>query len=129
MWFKKVAKEQPKESRPWKQLLRANLDTIAVDVFSYDDPIISLSQEERSLYLKKFHDLAKDKDVMGRLKYLVNLQARLTLTGTKDNSEADVAGAYNLNGMCVVKEDIERLATMFDKENLPPEEFNKFEVI
>ena len=127
MFFKKKVAHTP--SREWKELLRENLNTVAVDMFSSDDPILSLGTEERKIYLKKFHDLIIDKTLISRLKYLVNLQARMTLRGAKNGEDADMAGAMNINGLCVAIEDIERLATMYVKENAGEPDFNKFDVI
>lgn len=126
MFWNKVA---PIEKRPWKELLRENLNTVVVDVFYSDDPILSLTPEERKIYLKKFKDLVDDVEVINRLKYLVNLQARLTLKGAKDSGESDMAGAMNINGICVVKDDFERLKVMYNKENIGPDKFNRFDVI
>lgn len=127
-WFKKVAKQ----NRVWKELLRENLGTIPVDMFYGDDPVLKLGGEDRKLYLKKFNDLMKDKDVMGRIAYLVNKQANLTLKHMKDGNteKEDMASAMNINGIALVKEDFERLGTMFDKEEgAPPEDFDRFGIV
>lgn len=127
--FWKKNKVAPVIEREWKQLLRENLDTVAIDLFHSDDPLLALNPEERKIYLKKFKDLVDDPDLMSRIKYLVNLQARLTLKSVKDGAEPSIAGAMNINGICLVKEDFERLSQMFDKETVPGEKFNRFDVI
>lgn len=129
-WNKKVATTKERE---WKELLRENMGTIVVDMFYGDDPILLLGPEDRKLYLKKFHELMKDPDVIKRFHYLANKQANLTLKYMRENSkidgETDMAGAMNINGICVVKEDFERLGTMFSKEESPPEDFNPYAII
>lgn len=125
-WKRKVA---PK--RAYKELLRENLNTIAVDVFYGDDPLVYLQGEDRKLYLKKFNDLMKDADILGRFMYLINKQANLTLKSMKDSNDenANMAGSMNINGIALVKEDFERLSNTFLKEDIPPEKFNRFDVV
>lgn len=126
-WNKKV--EKPK--RAWKELLRENLGTVSVDMFYGKDPLLSIPEGERMLYLKKFHDVVNDKDIMGRILYLVNQQANLTLKTMKDGNSDDenMGGAMNINGICLVKDDFERLASMHTKEGDPPKEFNPYAIV
>ena len=65
---------------------------------------------------------------MERFKYLVNKQARLTLQLSKDNHDTTI-GSLNINGIATVKDDFERLALSYKKENIPAPEFNKFKII
>jgi len=126
-WKKKVAQNN---TRKWRELLRENLNTIAVDMFYGDDPIVALTPEDRRLYLKKFYELMNDKQVMGRIIYLVNKQANLTLQNAKSNDEeASMAGAMNINGLCLVKDEIEKLGAMYLKENKPQDGFDKYSII
>lgn len=127
-WNKKVA-DKPK--RAWKELLRENLRTVTVDMFYGDDPLLFLGPEDRKVYLKKFSDIINDKDVMARLVYLVNKQANLTLKTMKDGNTEDenMAGSMNINGICLVKDDFERLASTFSKEESPPEKFNPYSIV
>ena len=126
-WNRKVAKQK----RMYKELLRENLNTIVIDMFYGDDPLVSKQGEERKLYLKKFNDLMQDADVLGRIMYLINKQANLTLKAMKDShdEEANMGGAMNINGISLVKEDFERLSNMYLKEDSPPEKFNRFDVV
>jgi hypothetical protein len=120
-----------KKKRAARELLRENLNTITVDLFYHDDPMVNMSDEDRRLYLKKFHDLMRDKDVMDRIVYLANKQANMTLKGMKDGSDSDVAGSMNINGICLVRDEIQRLGYMFAKESASEQgdEFNRFEVV
>lgn len=128
-WNKKVA-TKIKNDRLWKELLRENLNTVAIDMFYGDDPTVLLSGTERNLYLKKFYDIMNDKDVMGRIVYLVNKQANLTLKSMKEGrDESDMAAAMNINGLCLLKDEIERLGKMYQKENVPEEDFNRYSVV
>lgn len=124
--FKKN-KDNPK--RDIRNLLRENLNCIEVDFFSSSDPLIQLTSEERKLYLKKFKDISDDKEIIGRIKYLINLQSKMILRSAKDGSDMDMAGAMTINGLSVVLEDIERLSTMFEKENIGPEKFDRFGIV
>jgi len=115
--FKKKLKEETISSpeRDARELLRENLNTVSVDMFYADDPIILLNPSERKQYLSYFHLLLKDKKLMERIKFLINTQARMTLKGSKDGV-FDMAGTMTMNGMTVIKNDIERLSVMFEKE-------------
>lgn len=135
-WFRKVAlkkEEKPEEDsgnfeRTIKELLRENLATLAVDIFYVDDPLITLAPSDRKIYLKHFYDLSRDEKFIGRIKYLINKQARFTLEDGKDG-KSSVAGAMNVNGMSVIKDDVERLAAMYSKENTPDEGFDKHSIV
>lgn len=137
--FKKVAhlfkrKKEPvqkqEDGRNVRELLRENLSTVSVDVFYLDDPLVELPQKERQLYLKHFYDLSRDEKFMERIKYLVNKQALLTIQNirNKDGSWDTAAGAMNINGIALVKDDVERLAAMHIKETVPEEDFNEYEI-
>lgn len=106
-----------KENKSIKELLRENLKTIPVDMFFLDDPLAQLSGTERIEYLKYFQILAGEKKLMERLKWLINKQARLIIENEKDSdTQAGLAGAMTLNGIAVVKDQIEGLAAMYQKE-------------
>jgi len=126
-WNKKVAKKE----RVYKELLRENLGTVVIDMFYGDDPLLVLGETDRKLYLKKFYDLYQDKDVMSRIAYLVNKQANLTLKSLKESNsdESNMAGAMNINGLCLIRDEIQRLAQMYLKENIPDKNFDKFSVV
>lgn len=126
-WNKKVAKKE----RAWKELLRENLGLVVVDMFYGDDPLLVLGDTDRKLYLKKFYDLYQDKDVMGRITYLVNKQANLTLKSMKESDEtSNMAGSMNINGLSLIRDEIKRLAHMYVKENnVPSEEFDRFKIV
>lgn len=118
--FKFFQKKEPKEElnkveREARELLRENLNTVSVDMFYADDPIIGLNPNERKQYLSYFHLILKDKKLIERIKFLINTQARMTLKGSKDGV-FDIAGAMTMNGITVIKNDIERLSAMFEKE-------------
>lgn len=129
-WFKK--KEQPpQKTENIKDLLRENLNTVKVDVFYGDDPLIGLPPGERVSYLKHFHELSKDERLMERIKYLINKQALLTIQNVreKDGSWETAAGAMNVNGIALVKDDINRLSTIHIKELVTPDDdYDKYKV-
>ena len=130
---KKLAQElekPPTQERLARELLRENLDTLVVDMFYGDDPIVLLGPEDREQYLRKFYDIMNDKDIIGRIMYLANKQANLTLKSMKDmDGLSDMAGSMNINGICVVKDDFERLGNKYKKERKEEEKFNRFEII
>ncbi len=126
--FKKRVKviEKPKHlERTVRDLLRENLKTVAVDVFYPEDPLVRMNPEERKIYLKYFYELSLDRKLIDRVKFLINKQANMTLKSS-DGGTFDAAGATNINGMAVVKDDIERLGVLFLKENVQKQApFNK----
>jgi hypothetical protein len=132
--FKKILsffKEEPQHKtreRLIKELTRENLKLVPVDIYYIDDPLLSVDPDKRLDYLKKFSEVVDDKDIMERFKYLVNKQARLTLQLSKDNHDTTI-GSLNINGIATVKDDFERLALSYKKENVETPEFNKFNII
>lgn len=142
--FKKKKEEEVKVDtihRDIRELLRENLKTIPVDMFYSDDPLVGLDPESRRVYLKRFHDIARDEQVIARIKWLVNKQARILLYDSKtaageggivDTRDLD-SGAMTINGIALVKDDFERLEKIYIKENAPKppmtrtEQFQVFE--
>lgn len=118
-WFKK--KEKIPISTPqrmMRDLLRENLKSISVDVFYHDDPILTMNPEERLEYLKYFRKLAGGSKLIKRLEYLINKQANIILkTGTETlDKQLDSGAIMTMNGLTIVKNEIERLASMSIKE-------------
>lgn len=112
--------------RDMRELLRENLKTIPIDLFNIDDPLAIMPVEDRKMLLKYFHELFEDKRLINRIKYLINRQAYLTM-GSSTNGSFDQAGAMNVNGMAVIKDEIEKLSTMYVKEyTSPPPKVDKF---
>lgn len=107
--------QQTTHEREFRELLRENLQTISVDVFHFDDPVIHMTGPTRKEYLAYFYKLEVDKKLIDRIKFLINKQANLTLKNSKDGI-LDTAGVMKMDGLSLVKDDIERLSGMFLKE-------------
>lgn len=101
--------------REVRELVRENLQTIAVDVFQLGDPIIMMSPKERQQYLGYFHILVKEKKIIQRLQFLINTQANITLKNSRHGT-LDMTGCMTMNGISTVKDEIERLSAMYEKE-------------
>lgn len=114
--------------RTEKDLLRENLSLVPLDIFYIDDPMLSVKPENKVAYLKKFHDICKDTDIMERIKFLINKQARLTLERSRDGT-TDTMGSSCINGIASVKEDFERMGSSYLKETAPTTDFNKYKII
>lgn len=108
-------KEEVNYERVYRDLLRENLNTVAVDVFHYNDPLLALNPQERREYLVYFNKLVNDKRVIERLEYLINKQANMTLKNSL-SGELDTAGVMKMDGLSTFKDDVERLSEMFLKE-------------
>lgn len=121
-------RKKDKVRREEKELLRENLSLIAIDIFYIDDPLTDVPEAKRVEYFKKFHDLCTDKDVMQRIKYLINKQARLTLERSRDGT-TDTMGSACINGIASVKDDFEKMGNSYLKETAPTTNFNKYKVI
>lgn len=128
LFFPKEKIEQNTE-RDIKELLRENLSLVQVDIFYIDDPRNILPPEKLVEYDKKFYDLCRDQDIMSRIKYLINKQARLTIQTAKDSGQLDALGGININGMATIKDDFTRLGNSYLKL-MPTAEplFNKYSV-
>lgn len=116
--FKKkepAKKEEESYERVYRDLLRENLNTIAVDVFHYDDPLLKLNPQERREYLVYFNTIVNDRKITDRLEYLINKQANMTLKNSL-KGELDTAGVMKMDGLSTFKDDVERLSQMFLKE-------------
>ncbi len=109
---KKEEEIKPKYEREYRELLREDLNTIAVDVFHLDDPLVLLNPSERREYLLYFHTLFLDKKVTKRLEYFINKQSQMILFNGKEG-ELDTAGIMKMDGMSTFKDDVERLSKMF----------------
>lgn len=112
--FKKE-EEQLDFERNVRELLRENLNTVAVDVFTIDDPLFALNPAERREYLLYFNRLVVDKKLIDRIKYLINKQAQMSLKYSK-NEKLDMAGALTMNGLGLVKDEVELFSKMFTQE-------------
>lgn len=112
--FKKE-EEQLDFERNVRELLRENLNTVAVDVFTIDDPLFALNPSERREYLLYFNRLVVDKKLIERIKYLINKQAQMSLKYSK-NEKLDMAGALTMNGLGLVKDEVELFSKMFTQE-------------
>lgn len=120
--------KKEKTIRLEKELLRENLSLVPIDIFYIDDPLLSVPEDKKVLYFKKFHDLCADKDIMERIKYLINKQARLTLQSSITGI-SDALGSGSINGMASVKDDFERMGSSYIKETAPTTEFNRYNII
>lgn len=114
--FKKKEKEKTTK-RLQRELLRELLASVTVDVFYHDDPLIGMSPEERKEYLMEFHLLAKNKRLIARLEYFINKQANILLkNGTSEDGTLDSGAIMTLNGITIVKNEIEKLSRMYETE-------------
>jgi len=120
--------EEDKTKRDEKNLLRENLALVPIDIFYIDDPVFEVPEGKKIEYYKKFHDLCLDKDIMERIKFLINKQARLTLERSRDGT-TDTMGSACINGIASVKDDFERMGNSYLKETAPTTEFNKYKII
>lgn len=113
-------KKKKNPERDVKELLRENLSTINVDMFYSDDPIFSMTEEDKRLYLQHFQILAGDKMLQDRIKWMINKQARLLINDVKNQDKiAEIAGSMTINGIGLVKDEIEKLAAQYLKETTP----------
>ena len=124
-FFENKSQKQYRES---KELLRENLSLIPIDLVYGDDPLFSIPEERKTVYYKKFFDLSSDKEIMDRINYLINKQAKLTLQSARDGT-SDALGYGCINGIASVKDDFVRLGNSYLKETAPTQDFNKFKVI
>ena len=123
-WFKKPEQNR---SRLMKELLRENLDLLPVDIFYIDDPRLAIPPDKLVEYDKKFYDLCRDHDVMDRIKYLINKQARITIQRSQENGTMDALGGININGMATVKDDFTRLGNSYIKSMPTVEPLNQLD--
>lgn len=120
--FKKIVsfftkEKEPTTKRLQRELLRELLSSVTVDMFYHDDPLLSMSPEERKEYLLYFHILTKDKKLMKRLEFFINKQANVLLkNGTAEDGTLDSGGIMTLNGITMVKNEIEKLSRMYETE-------------
>lgn len=113
-----------------RELLRENLNTVSIDVFDISDPMLKMTPEERSLYLKHMQNLSEDKFLIGLIHMLINQQvAKTTLGGSRfPDPRFDFAGAMKIDGIALVENAINQRAAMYKKEQPVVEEFNRYSV-
>lgn len=122
------ATQEKLRERAMKDLLRENLSLVAVDIFYIDDPKTEVPPDKLVDYYRKFYDVVRDKDVMERIKYMINKQVRVTVENSK-NGENDALGGININGMATIKDDFTKMANLYLQEVPTAETFNKYNVI
>jgi len=110
-----------------RELTRENLGLLPLDIYYLDDPLLGIPPDRREAYLKKFYDLYEDEEVMEWFKYLINKQVRMTMQQSKDGY-SDQSGAVNINGIATVRDTFKNLAQKYAKENVPEEDFNRYQV-
>lgn len=132
-WF--TSKKEPIEEtaieiqeREMRELLRENLILFPTDIFYIDDPKVGVPPDKLVDYYRKFYDICRDKDVMERIKYLINRQARMTMESANKSGTLDALGGVNINGMATVRDDFIRMANSYLKEVPNVEHFNKHNV-
>lgn len=128
LYEKEDTTQQKEKETIMRDLLRENLALVNLDIFYIDDPLLGVPPDKRLEYLKKFYLLCSDPEIMDWFKYLINKQVRITMQMSKDGI-TDPAGAMNINGMATVKDQFEKLANTYLKENVTPVEFNKNSII
>ena len=119
--IQKEENESEDIERTMRDLLRENLNSLSVDVFHLDDPIVLLNPSQRREYLLYFNKLVTEKKVIHRLEYLINKQANMTLLNSR-SGQLDTAGVMKMDGLGTFKDDVERLSKMFLTEE---EELNR----
>lgn len=130
-WFASTNKEPPKEKqqREMRELLRENLDLLPVDIYYIDDPKVGIPPDKLVDYYRKFYDICRDREVMDRIKYLINKQARIAIAASKETGNLDALGGVNINGMATIQDDFIRMANSYLKEIPSAEPFNKYNVL
>lgn len=113
----KKEEEKVDYERTMRDLLREDLNTVAVDIFYLDDPLIKMNPSQRREYLLYFNLLVKDKKFIERCQYYINKQATQTLMNSR-NGQLDTAGVMKMDGMGTIKDDVERLSKMFLTEEV-----------
>ena len=113
-----------------RELLRENLNTVTVDMFDVGDPMLKMTPDERSLYLKHFSVLAEDKYLGDLFRMLINQQVARTMSqGARlSDPKFDFAGAMKIDGIALVQNAIDQRAAMHKKEQPVFEEFNRYSV-
>src|ERR1035437_1168565 len=100
-WF---GTKKENRSRLVKELLRENLDLLPLDIYYIDDPRLEIQPDKLVEYDRKFYDICRDKDIMDRIKFLVNKQGRITIQHGFENGTLDALGSININGMATVRD-------------------------
>jgi hypothetical protein len=121
--------EKKDDIRLMKELLRENLGLVPIDIFYIDDPKLGVPPDKLADYYKKFYDICRDKEVIDRINYLINKQARLILQTANTTGAMDGLAGININGMASVKDDFTRLANSYLKEMPNETSFNNYKVI
>lgn len=129
---KEVKALVPKQNleRDVRELLRQNLNVLEMDIFYEKDPLMSLTKEQRLVYLKKFADMYIDEVFQSRVKFMISKQAQKTLWNSQDGVQ-DIAGAMEINGMSTIIDEVKRLANLHLKESAIPDSnpLDKFSII
>ena len=118
-----------KDSLSITDLVREQLKGFSPKMLDTDDDILVIkdSEGDRESFLSDVKQLSKNEALFSIIEYLTRDQVLYT-TKEAINTEQVNFGRASINGMSLVKEEIERIATEYDAEHAGEEEFDKHSV-
>ena len=105
-------------------LTREQLKGIDLDVSYLED----MTEKEKKDFLGKAELIAKN-DVLDRIiDRLIKSQIDFTVKGAKDMEQVNF-GRATINGLTLLREEINRLSALYNDEIKPAEEFDKYDIL
>jgi hypothetical protein len=123
-WLFPQYRSHVEESLSIVDAVREKLKGIQVDTKYLDD----LPKQDRDELLAKAHDLYTNHALARISTHLKNRQLVFTVTEAKTHEQGNF-GRATILGICLLEEEIERLAGIWDEEHKPQEDFNHNDVI
>ena len=113
----------------YADLMRDNLKSLNL---RFEDPHVpdyldGLSEDERRATIVKVNELYKNEMFEKIIDYLINKQANFVLREAVNDAQI-YAGRFNINGMTLVKKEVERCHILFEEIN-NKEEFDPLGII
>jgi hypothetical protein len=113
----------------YADLMRDNLKSLNLrfENAQIPDYLDGLSEDERRVKIVQVNELYKNEMFTEIIDYLINKQANFVLREAVNDAQI-YAGRFNINGMILVKKEVERCHVLFEEIN-SKEDFNPLGII
>jgi len=132
--LKKTKEERDKFKEKLKKpdyadLMRDNLGSLKIDFTAKStDFLDGLPPEERDAKLALINDIYRNEGFHALCDFMINQQGNFTLKQAVNDTQI-FAGRFNINGIMLLKKEVERCHLLHEERSKGEEEFNPHEII
>ena len=104
------------------------VDFINTDTEGYPTHFMAhMKPEERKVAVSKLHNIYKDELFMSVLDYWINMFGNHSIR--KGSADITDSGRFGINGIAMIRKELEKASTEFTADMKPEEEYDEHEVI